>query len=264
MPSTITTPGVAQAAARLAAAARTRTPCPPVRDLIAADNLAAAYMVQTRNVDARIAAGRRVVGRKIGLTSPAVQTQLGVDQPDFGVLFDDMDCGRDPCVRYQRLLQPKMEAEIAFTLAHDVTDEVTAETAPALVNRVFAAFEIVDSRIANWDISIADTIADNASSGLYVLGDAVAAAGAPNLESVRMTMCENGAQVSSGVGSDCLGSPWRALAWLANTAIGLSAPLRAGDVVLSGALGPMVPVWPGATYTASITGIGGVSVTFSA
>ncbi|WP_442931276.1 2-keto-4-pentenoate hydratase [Mycolicibacterium sp. 120320] len=255
---------ISEAADRLALASTTGKPCAPVRDLIGRGDIDAAYRVQSRNVEAQLASGRRTVGRKIGLTSPAVQQQLAVDQPDFGVLFDDMDRSADTAVDITRLLQPKIEAEIAFVLSADIPDRITAEQAPQFVDGVYAAFEIVDSRVANWDISLADTIADNASSGLYVLGDRVTRAEAPDLARVSMTATADGVQVSHGTGSDCLGSPWHALAWLADTSLAFGAPLRAGDLVLSGALGPMVPVAPGSTYTTTISGIGSATVTFTA
>ncbi|OZE92399.1 2-keto-4-pentenoate hydratase [Rhodococcoides fascians] len=249
---------------RLADAARTSTPCAPVRDLIGREDIDAAYRIQSRNIDALLAAGRTVVGRKIGLTSPAVQKQLGVDQPDFGVLLDDFDVSGDAPVDSARLLQPRIEAEIAFILSSDIDEPITAEQAPQFVEQVFASFEIVDSRIAGWDISLADTVADNASSGLYVLGGSISRADAPDLAEVTMTMTADGKQVSAGKGSDCLGSPWAALVWLANTSFSYGSPLRAGEVILSGALGPMVAVTPGSTYTASISGIGDVTATFTA
>lgn len=255
---------ISEAADRLAAASRTRTPCAPVRDLIGREDIDSAYRIQTRNIDALLASGRSVVGRKIGLTSAAVQQQLGVDQPDFGVLLDDFDVTLDEAVDSNRLLQPRIEAEIAFILSADITETIDAGLAPSFVGEVSAAFEIVDSRVTNWDISLADTVADNASSGLYVLGDSLAREDAPNLAEVQMTMTADGEQVSSGVGSDCLGSPWEALVWLANISLSYGRPLKAGEVVLSGALGPMVSVTPGSTYTASISGIGGVTATFTA
>lgn len=252
------------AAERLAAATRAGTPCEPVRDLIGSDDIEAAYRVQTLNIEALVASGRRIVGRKTGLTSPAVQKQLGVDQPDFGVLLDDMDCTGDAEVDSTRLLQPKVEAEIAFVLSRDITAPITEAEAPQYVSDIYASFEIVDSRIANWDIRLADTVADNASSGLYVLGDRCDRESAPDLAGVEMTMTEDGVQVSQGKGSDCLGSPWNALAWLANTAIEYGTVLYAGDVILSGALGPMVPAKPGSTYVTTISGIGSATAVFSA
>ncbi|MFE0750356.1 2-keto-4-pentenoate hydratase [Gordonia sp. NPDC058843] len=256
---------IREAAQRLADAEATRVPCSPIRELIAPDDIDAAYEVQQRNVSAAEEAGRKITGRKIGLTSPAVQRQLGVDQPDFGVLYADMDVSSSTEIPINRLLQPKVEAEVAFVLARSITEPVTAETARDHVSEVIAAFEIVDSRVADWDISLADTIADNASSGLYVLGDRLAASSAPDLVSVTMTVTDaQGGTLSSGTGADCLGSPYSALAWLANTALRFGSPLQEGDVILSGALGPMVPVTPGATYRASISGIGSVTAAFTA
>ncbi|WP_433521372.1 2-keto-4-pentenoate hydratase [Nocardia pseudovaccinii] len=256
-------PAISAAADRLANASVSRIPCAPVRDLIGRDDIAAAYRVQSRNLSASLASGRTVIGRKVGLTSPAVQRQLGVDQPDFGFLLDDMDCTNDARVDPARLLQPRIEAEIAFVLSTDVSEPLTAAQAPDVVDRILAAFEIVDSRIAHWDISLADTVADNASSGLFVLGDSLPRAVAPELASVTMTMSADGIEVSSGRGVDCLGSPWEALVWLANTSIAYGSPLREGEIVLSGALGPMVPVVAGTTYTASISGIGAVETSFA-
>jgi 2-keto-4-pentenoate hydratase len=231
-----------------------------VRDLIGGDDIDAAHRVQSRNVETLLASGKHIVGRKIGLTSPAVQKQLGVDQPDFGVLFDDMDCSVDST----RLQQPKIEAEIAFVLSADIPDRITAEQAPEFVDGVYGALEIVDSRVANWDITLRDTVADNASSGLYVLGDRVNRADAPDLAQVSMTATADRVQVSHGKGPDCLGSPWEAPAWLANTSLAYGARLRAGDVVLPGALGAMAPVTPGSTYITTISGIGSATAIFTA
>ena len=255
---------IARAAARLLAAQQRSTPCAPVRDLIGSDDIAAAYAVQTQIVEHFVALGRRLVGRKVGLTSSAVQKQLGVDQPDFGVLFEDMDCSSGLPIEVTRLLQPKVEAEIAFVLSGDIDAAVTAQSVRRYVECAAAALEIVDSRIAGWDITLGDTIADNASSGLYALGDVVPAGGLPDLAAVTMSMTENGEVVSNGIGAACLGSPWEALAWLANTSREVGDPLKAGEVVLSGALGPMVPVTAGSTYTATISGIGLVESSFTA
>jgi len=255
---------VADAAERLYDAQRLSTPCSPVRDLLGATDIVAAYRVQSQIVARFVGDGRRLAGRKIGLTSSAVQRQLGVNQPDFGVLFADMDCSSGTPIDMHRLLQPRIEAEVAFLLVQDIVEHVSATTVHSCVGRVAAALEIVDSRILGWDISLADTIADNASSGLYVLGQNRAVDELPDLAKVRMTMVEDDRPVSDGKGSDCLGSPWKALAWLANTCREFDAPLRSGEVVLSGALGPMVPITAGARYTAHIDGLGSVSAEFAA
>ena len=254
---------IAEAAARLRTAERDCTPCAPVRELIGTADIETAYAVQSRIVAEFVDAGRILSGRKIGLTSAAVQAQLGVDQPDFGVLFADMDCSGGRPVDVTRLLQPKVEAEVAFVLGSDIDVPVDEITVHSYVEAGAPALEIVDSRIAGWDITLGDTIADNASSGLYVLGDRIPPGELPDLAAVRMSMTENGTVVSTGTGADCLGSPWAALAWLANVSRSLGAPLQAGEVVLSGALGPMATVTPGSTYSASIGGLGCVSVTFT-
>jgi 2-keto-4-pentenoate hydratase len=211
-----------------------------------------------------VAAGRRAVGRKIGLTNPVVQRQLGVDQPDLGVLFEGMAVDDGGTVAAGRLIQPRIEAEVAMVLGADLDGpDLTTEHVRAAVAEVAAALEVVDSRIADWDISFMDTVADNASSGLFVLGSHRRPLDDLDLRAVRMTLCEDGGEVSTGTGADCLGDPIAALAWLAGAARDLGQPLRAGDIVLTGALGPMVAVRAGATYTAEVSCLGSVSVTFA-
>lgn len=253
------------AAQRLLDAARTRSPCPPVRDLLPDDSAATAYSVQSALTRHGSDCGRRTAGRKIGLTAPQVQQQLGVDQPDFGVLFDDMAVDHGSTVDTTRLLQPKIEAEIALILGAglDVPD-CDAATARDAIARIVPALEIVDSRVAGWDITFVDTVADNASSGLFVLGEPEIPYRGADLREVRMTMVDGtGETVSSGGGAACLGNPINALVWLARTCRDLGDPLRSGEVVLSGALGPMVPVRPGASFSAALSGLGTVEVEFS-
>ena len=259
VPVTTTTDELEQAVRRLSAATAERRPCPPVRDLLGSEDVALAYRVQERLIGDRLAGGDRRVGRKIGLTSPAVQAQLGVDSPDFGTLLDDMLVRQDQPVPAGRLLQPRIEAEVAFVLATGIDDpdpDLATVTAAVAVAR--PALEIVDSRIAGWDITLADTVADNASSGLFVLGDAEVPLAGLDTVGVQMQMARDGTVVSTGSGAACLGDPLVALQWLARTAARVGDPLRAGEVVLSGALGPMVPVSPGETYTARLSGLGEV------
>jgi len=252
------------AAQRLERAFETRTPCDPVRDLIGATDIATAYRVQQRLTDNRIAGGARIVGRKIGLTSPAVQRQIGVDRPDFGVLFDDMLTPVGEEVPSERLLQPKAEAEIAFVLGADLAEgDLDVAQVRTAVDYAVAALEIVDSRVRDWDIQITDTVADNASSGMFVLGTHRLGLDSFDPVEVTMSMQQDGAQVSEGNGAACLGDPLNALAWLARTAREFGSPLQAGAVVLSGALGPMVPVGPGSSVTAWISSLGEVTATFS-
>lgn len=243
---------VTEAAHRLREAAACFAPCAPVRDLIGASDLQAAYAVQNELTQARLADGARIVGRKIGLTSPAVQQQLGVSQPDFGALLDDMEVADGTRVPTGRLLQPKVEAEIAFVLGADLEDDVSPTAVRAAVDHAVVALEIVDSRIAGWDITIADTVADNASSGLFVLGRTRLRLGAFEPRHTTVTLAVHGLVVSTGSGDACLGDPLTALAWLAETARDLGDPLRAGQVVLSGALGPMVPVSGGDHVSADL------------
>lgn len=255
--------GVHEAAARLGAAGRDRAACEPVAPLLAPLGLEGAYAVQKLLAGEALATGRRIVGRKIGLTSAAVQAQLGVDQPDFGRLFDDMEYGSGQDVPLSRLIQPKVEAEIAFVLERDLDmarpsfGEVVSAIGYAL-----PAIEIVDSRVRDWKIGILDTVADNASSGLYVLGGVPKKIDAIDLALCGMSLELRGEPVSVGCGAACMGNPLNAVAWLARTVAALGDPLRAGDVVLSGAVGPMVPVQAGDVFEARISGLGSVSAVF--
>lgn len=262
-----------EAANRLRQAQRSGQPCAPVRELIAAaqaedpcaDPVALAYAVQRHNTQAAIQAGRRPVGRKIGLTSHAVQQQLGVDQPDFGLLLADMARGDGQPIAWDDCAQPKVEAEIALVLEHDLCHE--RHTVADLIRATaFAlpAIEVVGSRIANWDIRLVDTIADNASSGLFVLGSRPVTLDQLDLVRCGMHMTLCGEPVSVGAGAACLDNPLNAAIWLADTMVRLGEPLRAGDILLTGALGPMVAARPGNVFTAHIQGLGSVSAAFAA
>ncbi|NYI45062.1 2-keto-4-pentenoate hydratase [Nocardioides aromaticivorans] len=253
---------VRAAAARLLTAAAAGEPCAPVRDLIGADDVHAAYAVQELVTQARVAAGTAVTGRKIGLTSEAVQRQLGVDQPDFGFLFSDMAYLGGDVVPVGAVLQPRVEAEIAFTLASDLAEGRLDEAqVRAAIGHAIPALEICGSRISGWDIRFGDTVADNASAGAYVLGPVRARLDQFEPRVAQMTMSIDGVEVSSGTGAACVGDPINAVVWLAQKARELGEPLRAGQVVLSGALGPMRPVAPGQTVRAEISGLGSVTFT---
>ena len=245
-------------------AAYAGTPIAPIRTQLAELDVDGAYAIQEANTAHWEAEGRRLVGSKIGLTSRAVQKQLGVDRPDFGVLFADMIVAEDEPVAAGRVLQPKIEAEVAFLLDRDV--DVEAPTIADVLRAVayaMPALEIVGSRISNWDIGIVDTVADNASSGLFVLGGPVRRLDGLDLRAMQMQMTRREEVVSKGTGAACLGNPLNAMAWLAGELAGRKRPLRAGDVVLSGALGPMVPVNPGDVFEANIAGLGTVSARFA-
>jgi 2-keto-4-pentenoate hydratase len=260
---TITTTPLRGAADRLIAAAAVPRQCDPVRNILGDRDIAAAYVVQRLLTEDSVARGRQIVGHKIGLTSRAVQSQLGVDQPDSGVLFADMRMANGATVASEKLLQPKVETEIAFILADDLDGELSESRIRLAAGIAVPAIEIVDSRVHDWSIRIVDTIADNGSSALFVLGSGAAAASDLDFASRTMRLTQDGVVVSTGRGSDCLGSPLNALRWLARTAQENGSPLRAGHIVLSGALGPMVPVRPGSTYVAEIDGIGSVEVSFA-
>ncbi|WP_334176420.1 fumarylacetoacetate hydrolase family protein [Pseudoxanthobacter sp.] len=260
---TTTEGAIREAADRLAAASASGTPCAPIRDLLTAGDLAAAYAVQEINTARALGEGRRLAGRKIGLTSLAVQKQLGVGQPDYGMLFADMARGDGEDIALADVLQPKVEAEIAFVLGRDLEDDrLTVADLFRAVDYAVPAVEIVGSRIANWDIRITDTIADNASSGLYVLGSRPMPLSAFDPRLCGMVMEKAGEPVSVGAGAACMGSPLNAALWLAKVMAKAGYPLKAGDTILSGALGPMVPVRPGDVFDVRISGLGSVRASF--
>ncbi len=251
------------AAARLRTAEQTRQACDPIVDLIEAADIDAAYAIQQVNVALGLDAGRRIAGRKIGLTAPSVQAQLGVDQPDFGVLFADMAVNDDDSIAIADLVAPRAEAEVAFVLEHDLPFEIsTAADVIRATAFVLPAIEVVDSRIRNWEISIVDTIADNASSARYVLGTTPRLLTDIDVREVVMAMDRDGTEVSAGRGEACLGNPVNAVVWLANALAARGDFLRAGDVVLSGALGPMARVEQPGRYEARIDGLGIARVRF--
>lgn len=233
-----------------------------MRDLIGATDIDLAYRVQQRVIAARLEGGAKVIGRKIGLTSKAVQSQVGVDQPDFGFLLDEMSYADGEPIPAATLLQPRAEGEIAFVLATGIEDAEDPAAVRAAVAYASAAIEVVDSRVRDWDIAITDTVADNASSGAFVLGSERVPLSEFEPREVKMTMTREGEEVSSGAGIACLGDPLNALAWLARAAAHYGSPLKAGDVILSGALGPLVPVAPGQVLTATISSLGTVTAKF--
>ena len=253
---------LAAAADRLWEAQRTGVPCAPVRDLVT--TLDHAYAVQRHNTArAMDELGATLIGRKIGLTSTAVQAQLGVDQPDYGSLFTDR-CTRDgEPVTIEGLLQPKVEAEVVLVLGADLElAEPTVRDVLAATDHLLPAVEIVDSRIAGWDITLVDTVADNASCGRLVLGTDPVAPDAVDLVGLPMSMTVNGVVRSEGTGAACLGSPLIAAQWVARTMVRLGTPLRAGDLVLTGALGPMYEVTAGDVVHADLGELGTVSFQF--
>lgn len=254
---------IEEAANALFTAGKTGRYIAPLSDSYDNLSIADAYAIQRMNIEKQIAAGQRAVGCKIGLTSKAVQQQLGVDTPDFGIMLDGMQYGDGELIPASILAQPKIEAEIAFVIGRDIT--VSNPGHLDVINAIeyaLPALEIVGSRIANWKIRIADTIADNASSSAFVLGTSPRKISAFDLRLCGMVMEQRGNPVTVGAGAACLGNPINAVVWLARTMSQLGTPLREGDVVLSGALGPMVPVTPGDIFEARINGLGSVRAAF--
>ena len=251
-------------AKRLRTAMKTGKGCKPLRHDLPAIDLDAAYAVQESNTKYWLKAGRRPVGRKIGLTSKVVQAQLGVDQPDFGMLFADMAIPDGEEINAVSVMQPKIEGEVAFVLDRDLTVEnpTIAEVTNA-IGYATAAIEVVGSRIANWDINIVDTIADNASSGLFVLGNERHSLTDFDSRLCGMVVEHRGEPVSVGAGAACLGSPLNAVIWLAREMVERGRPLLAGDIIMSGALGPMAPVTAGEVYEVRISGLGSVRAAFA-
>jgi 2-keto-4-pentenoate hydratase len=238
-------------------------PVLPLRDALAPNDIDGAYAVQSFNTEFWVNEGRRIAGRKIGLTAKAVQQQLGVDQPDFGVLFADMQIQDGGSLVTTQVIQPKAEAEVALIMGADVNDpDITGVKLAAAVEYAVAAIEIVDSRIAEWKITFADTVADNGSSAFYVLGSRRLPLEGLDLYTCGMVLEFNGEVRSLGAGAACLGHPLNAALWLARTLAARGEGLRKGDLVLTGALGPMVALTPGDKVHARIGGLGAVSFTY--
>lgn len=250
-------------AARLLRDAYNREAIPPLRDYLQPLDITGAYAVQAINTRYWEGQGRRIVGRKAGLTAKAVQAQLGVDQPDFGVLFEDMRVADGGMLDPGKCLQPKAEAEIAFVLGADLPDrDTTPEQVADAVASVHAAIEIVDSRIADWKISFADTVADNGSSAFFVLAEQGRPLQGLDIYTAGMVMEINGQIASLGAGAAALGHPLKAAAWLAQTLASRDEPLKAGDVLLAGALGPMVTLNPDDHVRAIVGGLGECTFTY--
>jgi 2-keto-4-pentenoate hydratase len=243
---------------------RAATPVEPLTDRHPGLGIEDAYAIQTVNIDRRTATGERVIGRKVGLTSRPMQQMLGVDEPDFGVLTDQMVVEDGDLVALARLVQPRVEAELAFVMERDLAGPgVTTGGALAAIAGALPAVEIVDSRVADWRITLVDTVADNASSGLLVLGGRMRKVEDLDLRLLGVAVSRHGSLIDTGAGAAALGNPARCVAWLANKLGGFGAGLRAGDVILPGAVHRMVPVQPGDVFRAEFAHLGAVTVRFS-
>lgn len=248
--------------AELHRALRGRAPVAPLKARYPGLDIDGAYQISRAMLALRLADGERVIGKKIGVTSRAVQDMLGVHQPDFGYLTDAMR--RDGEISITRdLIQPRAEGELAFVLSRDLIGPgVTPADALAATASVHACFEVVDSRIRDWRIGIEDTVADNASSGVFVVGPPADPAGV-DFEGCEMVVTKNGRPLSRGFGRAALGSPLICVAWLANTMGRFGVPLRAGEVILSGSLVPLEPVAPGDHMHVAVAGVGETEVRFT-
>ena len=252
------------AAKRLREATKSGNTCDPIRNLIGETDIEKAYSIQEINTALRMAEGAKIIGSKIGLTSPAVQKQFGITQPDFGMLWEDKEIWNGGEVSIKEIMQPRAEAEIAFVLGKDLNAEsITSVDVISAIEYALASIELVSSRIEGWDIRITDTIADNASASHWAVGHKPVRLESLDLINCKMVMEKNGKTASEGKGSDCLGSPINAMLWLAKTMARLGKPMKAGDVILTGALGPMLNVEAGDHFRAEIEGLGEVSVRFT-
>ena len=223
-----------------------------------------AYHIQERFVARRLAAGETIVGKKIGATSKPVQDFLGVYQPDFGMLTSAMVFQEGDTIDLSQLIQPKAEAELAFVLKHDLKGPgITAMDVIRATDYVVPCFEIVDSRITDWQIKIQDTVADNASCGVFVLGKTKGDPRKLDITLAGMVLEKNGELFSTGVGAAVQGSPANAVAWLANTLGALGIPFKAGEVILSGSQSSLVPVIDGDELVCTVGGLGSCRVKFS-
>lgn len=249
-------------AAMLYDAEGTRVAIPPLTEMEPALDIDDAYAIQLANVERVVREGHAVSGKKIGLTSQGIQKQLGVAEPDYGHLFAAMDCADGSC-EIDRLMQPKIEGELAFILKDDlIGGQVTAEDVRAATDYVVAAFEIVDSRVADWRIKLVDTVSDNASSGRYVLGTKRLSLDEVDLPSVHMVLYKNGEAVGEGTGAAVLGDPAVAVAWLANRLWGYGVALKAGEIILSGAFSAAPEAARGDVFTADFGAAGSVTARF--
>lgn len=256
---------VAKIAAELYAAWCERRTLPPLRVSYPWLTIDDAYAISLGFMARRTAAGERIVGKKIGVTSKAVQDMLGVHQPDFGFLTDAMQVDDGGTIVIgERMIQPRAEAEIALVLGSSLKGPgVTEADVLAATASVAACFEIVDSRIDRWDIRIVDTIADNASCGLFVLGAERRSPQGLDLAALEVRVSKNGASLSRGLGSAVQGSPLAAVAWLANTLGAYGVTLDAGDIILSGSLVPLEPARPGDVFELDLDRLGRASVRFA-
>lgn len=256
---------ISLAAERLWNAEQDKKVCNPIREFIEASDIESAYEIQKIITQKKIEQGEKICGYKVGLTSLAVQKQLGVDQPDFGVLWQSKEINNHGSVKINELMQPKAEAEIAFILSRDIHELPIDHTdfLKKYVSHIAPSIELVGSRISNWDIRIADTVADNASASHFILGNPLEDLANFDFVGCKMQLKKNNEIASEGIGAACMGNPIDAALWLIQTLLNSGTIIEKGSVILSGALGPMVPCEVGDNFEAQIEGLSNVSFTIN-
>lgn len=263
MTVTRATPDSARLAAQLDEAERTRQPIAPLTDSYPDMTADQAYQVQVAWIEQKLAAGARVAGKKTGLTSKVMQQMLGVDQPDFGHLLDDMVLGDGAVLKVSNLIAPRVEAEIGVVLAQDLAGPgVTLPQALSAVAYLVPTLEVIDSRIRDWKIKLADTIADNGSSCRAVVGGKPTPLSAVDPRLIGLVLSKNGEVVATGAGAAALGNPLNAVVWLANALATRGIPLKAGELILPGSLCAAVAAGPGDSFLAEFDHLGSVGVRF--
>ncbi|CAA0080328.1 2-hydroxyhexa-2,4-dienoate hydratase [Mycolicibacterium vanbaalenii] len=252
-----------QLAADLAQAERGRVPISPLTDRNVDIDVVDAYEIQLINIRQRVADGARIVGHKVGLSSEAMQKMMNVDEPDYGHLLDDMQVFEEVPVRSDRYLYPRVEVEVGFVLADDLPGAGCTEDDVLAATAAFApAIELIDTRITNWQIKLCDTIADNASSAGWVLGEARVSPKDIDIKSIDAVLTNNGEVVAQGRSDAVLGNPVTAVAWLARKVEGFGVRLKAGDIVLPGSCTRAIDAPAGSHFVADFSGLGSVQLSF--
>ena len=250
-------------AAELAEAERRRTPLTPLTTVHPDIDVVDAYEIQLINIRQRVAEGARVVGHKVGLSSEAMQKMMGVEEPDYGHLLSEMEAFEDKPVAAGRYLFPRLEVEVAFILADDLPGAGCTEDDVLAATAAFApSIEIIDTRIKDWKIGLCDTIADNASSGGFVLGRERVSPKDIDVNSIEAVLTRDGEVVAEGRSDAVLGSPVTAVAWLARKVDSFGVRLKAGDIILPGSCTRAIDARPGESFVAEFTGLGSVRVSF--
>ena len=253
----------AQLAADLAHAERSREPIAPLTDGNPDIDVVDAYQIQLINIRRRVADGAKVIGHKVGLSSTAMQDMMGVDEPDYGHLLDEMQVIEAVPVKSSNYLYPRVEVEVGFILSDDLPGAGCTEEDVLAATAAFApAIELIDTRITNWQIKLCDTVADNASSAGWVLGEARVSPKDVDIRAIGAVLTNHGAVVAEGCSDAVLGNPVTAVAWLAHKVDGFGVRLKAGDIVLPGSCTRAIDAPPGSDFVADFAGLGSVRLTF--